>query len=193
MLSVYQLVSEPIKPAKPALRINTNLEYKQLFPTPAATANESSDIYSPLWDSCFDGPSSAPCRYDFPLSAASSSPSSSYPPPTTTTTTTTSTTTSFKIDPRAALLKPFSCTICKVAFMRKHDLVRHERIHDGSRPFKCNHCGKLFSRKDGLRRHENVDKVTKKIRCSRVFVPLSSYNIKEEIQDGIEKIMIKSV
>ncbi|VDM46637.1 unnamed protein product [Toxocara canis] len=45
------------------------------------------------------------------------------------------------------------CSICGKAFGKCSDLVRHYRIHSGSRPFSCNRCEKSFSLKSSLKLH----------------------------------------
>lgn len=47
--------------------------------------------------------------------------------------------------------KPHQCDQCPTAFMRKHDLIRHRRIHWVVKPFVCDGCNKAFSRKDALK------------------------------------------
>ncbi|KAJ3115146.1 hypothetical protein HDU96_001112 [Phlyctochytrium bullatum] len=47
---------------------------------------------------------------------------------------------------------PFTCKHCQRGFARKHDMLRHERLHDGVR-ITCQTCGRTFARADGLKRH----------------------------------------
>ncbi|CCG81292.1 Metallothionein expression activator [Taphrina deformans PYCC 5710] len=49
--------------------------------------------------------------------------------------------------------RPFRCTFCAAGFVRRHDLVRHSRIHGTGKDFVCG-CGKGFSRMDALNRHK---------------------------------------
>ncbi|KAI8900537.1 hypothetical protein BC833DRAFT_518127, partial [Globomyces pollinis-pini] len=48
----------------------------------------------------------------------------------------------------------YPCVSCELSFTRKHDLIRHERIHSGIKPYQCVRCGKGFVRKDALKRHQ---------------------------------------
>lgn len=48
--------------------------------------------------------------------------------------------------------RPFRCNVCAAGFVRRHDLVRHSRIHGTGKDFICG-CGKGFSRMDALNRH----------------------------------------
>lgn len=47
--------------------------------------------------------------------------------------------------------RPYECVKCDKTFVRQHDLVRHEKIHEEGE-FGCE-CGKRFTRNDALRRH----------------------------------------
>ena len=49
--------------------------------------------------------------------------------------------------------KTFSCPHCDRTFTRKYDVIRHQRIHTGSKPYKCPCCMKGFSRSDARIRH----------------------------------------
>ncbi|KAI9094013.1 hypothetical protein DFS34DRAFT_569665, partial [Phlyctochytrium arcticum] len=42
---------------------------------------------------------------------------------------------------------------CSREFARRHDLLRHERMHTNEKPFVCRHCGAGWGRSDALRRH----------------------------------------
>lgn len=64
------------------------------------------------------------------------------------------------------------CSICGKAFGKCSDLVRHYRIHSGSRPFSCNRCEKSFSLKSSLKLHlenhvreDNIDNYYTSARC----------------------------
>ncbi|KAJ3112340.1 hypothetical protein HDU96_004684 [Phlyctochytrium bullatum] len=46
----------------------------------------------------------------------------------------------------------FACPACPRTFLRKHDMLRHARLHLG-RKLVCGGCGKRFARADGLKRH----------------------------------------
>ncbi|KXS14610.1 hypothetical protein M427DRAFT_99520 [Gonapodya prolifera JEL478] len=49
--------------------------------------------------------------------------------------------------------RTFKCDNCPAAFVRKHDLRRHERIHLGLKPYVCRFCSKAFARLDAMNRH----------------------------------------
>ncbi|CEL52449.1 hypothetical protein RSOLAG1IB_00990 [Rhizoctonia solani AG-1 IB] len=42
---------------------------------------------------------------------------------------------------------------CNKDFARKHDWVRHQRVHTGQTPYECFNCGKSFKRSDARSRH----------------------------------------
>ncbi|KAI8833908.1 hypothetical protein BC829DRAFT_348280, partial [Chytridium lagenaria] len=48
--------------------------------------------------------------------------------------------------------RTFSCGVCARTFLRKHDMLRHEKLHEGKKAC-CAGCGKQFARHDGLKRH----------------------------------------
>ncbi|KAJ3219150.1 hypothetical protein HDU67_002483 [Dinochytrium kinnereticum] len=56
------------------------------------------------------------------------------------------------VDSSASTSMPFACRHCLRGFARKHDMLRHERLHEGLRVV-CESCGKTFARPDGLKRH----------------------------------------
>jgi uncharacterized Zn-finger protein len=45
------------------------------------------------------------------------------------------------------------CPYCVRSFVRKHDLIRHKRIHTGIKPYQCPCCLKGFSRSDARQQH----------------------------------------
>ncbi|GBL88539.1 Zinc finger protein 775 [Araneus ventricosus] len=49
--------------------------------------------------------------------------------------------------------RPFGCPTCMRCFMRKVELLRHERIHTGEKRFRCPECFKPFGRKDHMKKH----------------------------------------
>ncbi|XP_050086766.1 zinc finger protein 850-like [Anopheles aquasalis] len=55
------------------------------------------------------------------------------------------------------LERPHPCRYCGAAFVRKRQLVIHERRHTGDRPYSCEKCGKTFVEATALRKH--TDKV----------------------------------
>ncbi|TPX63866.1 hypothetical protein SpCBS45565_g06299 [Spizellomyces sp. 'palustris'] len=42
---------------------------------------------------------------------------------------------------------------CSRQFARRHDLIRHSRLHTNERPFVCTWCGAGWCRSDALKRH----------------------------------------
>ncbi|XP_053695600.1 zinc finger protein 420-like [Sabethes cyaneus] len=49
--------------------------------------------------------------------------------------------------------KPHQCSFCPLAFIRRRQLVIHERTHTGEKPFECQHCGQAFIQQSYLTRH----------------------------------------
>ncbi|XP_065088219.1 zinc finger protein 420-like [Ochlerotatus camptorhynchus] len=49
--------------------------------------------------------------------------------------------------------KPHQCSFCPLAFIRKRQLVIHERTHTGEKPYECQHCGQAFIQQSYLTRH----------------------------------------
>lgn len=49
--------------------------------------------------------------------------------------------------------RPFACSLCEKAFIKKIDLQRHEQIHSGLKPHCCAICNKSFLRKKNLNFH----------------------------------------
>lgn len=49
--------------------------------------------------------------------------------------------------------KPHQCSFCPLAFVRKRQLVIHERTHTGEKPYECQHCGQAFIQQSYLTRH----------------------------------------
>ncbi|XP_055551141.1 uncharacterized protein LOC129733352 [Wyeomyia smithii] len=49
--------------------------------------------------------------------------------------------------------KPHHCSFCPLAFIRRRQLVIHERTHTGEKPFECQHCGQAFIQQSYLTRH----------------------------------------
>lgn len=62
----------------------------------------------------------------------------------------------------------FECHLCDKKFTRKHNLLNHTRVHEGSKPFACSICDRLFTRKADCDRHERGHG-DKKFKC---FGPL---------------------
>ena len=49
--------------------------------------------------------------------------------------------------------RPFSCPDCSLKFVRRNDLIRHQRLHSDSRPFSCLKCRYTANRSDALKKH----------------------------------------
>lgn len=49
--------------------------------------------------------------------------------------------------------KPHQCSFCSLAFIRKRQLVIHERTHTGEKPFECPYCSQAFIQQSYLTRH----------------------------------------
>ncbi|KAJ1888577.1 hypothetical protein LPJ81_006289 [Coemansia sp. IMI 209127] len=56
-------------------------------------------------------------------------------------------------NPDSVDARPHSCEHCPRTFTRKHDLVRHQVMHDSTGAFKCTVCSRAFARLDVLERH----------------------------------------
>ncbi|PIO34379.1 hypothetical protein AB205_0182880, partial [Aquarana catesbeiana] len=50
--------------------------------------------------------------------------------------------------------KRFSCTECGKGFVKKSEIVRHQRSHMGEKPYSCLECRKCFSDKPTLYTHQ---------------------------------------
>ncbi|XP_055542369.1 zinc finger protein 420-like [Wyeomyia smithii] len=50
-------------------------------------------------------------------------------------------------------VRPHKCSKCPAAFIRKRQLLIHERIHTGDRPFACHICPKRFIQQNNLKKH----------------------------------------
>lgn len=62
--------------------------------------------------------------------------------------------------------RPFKCTLCKAAFVRKQDHTSHMNSHRSVRPYTCNHCGCQFIRKYNCIRHMREHEETKNFACT---------------------------
>ncbi|KAL1395249.1 hypothetical protein pipiens_011388, partial [Culex pipiens pipiens] len=49
--------------------------------------------------------------------------------------------------------KPHQCSFCSLAFIRKRQLIIHERTHTGEKPFECQYCSQAFIQQSYLTRH----------------------------------------
>lgn len=77
----------------------------------------------------------------------------------------------FELDKGKQFVCPFS-QICDQQFSRKHDLLRHIRIHTNEKAYRCERCFKAFTRLDALKRHMQVsEKYGGQCRAKRGRVP----------------------
>ncbi|XP_077323321.1 uncharacterized protein LOC143957058 [Lithobates pipiens] len=61
--------------------------------------------------------------------------------------------------------KRFPCTECKKSFIRKENLLTHQRIHRGEDPLSCSECGKSFIWKRQLVIHQRSHTGEKSLSC----------------------------
>ncbi|PIO31062.1 hypothetical protein AB205_0088820, partial [Aquarana catesbeiana] len=61
--------------------------------------------------------------------------------------------------------KPFSCSICGRCFIRRQEVIIHERTHKGQKPFSCPDCGKCFTTKKYLVKHQRTHTDQKPYSC----------------------------
>ena len=52
-------------------------------------------------------------------------------------------------------IRPFPCKDCRLKFVRKNDLKRHERLHSNTKPYSCDRCSHTTSRSDAMKRHKS--------------------------------------
>ena len=50
----------------------------------------------------------------------------------------------------------YNCSDCEYTTTRKGDLVKHERIHTGTKPFHCNYCNREFTQSSHLAVHKKL-------------------------------------
>ncbi|XP_055378722.1 zinc finger protein 54-like [Condylostylus longicornis] len=50
-------------------------------------------------------------------------------------------------------IKPWQCEICSNSFSRKSTLVKHQKLHTGTKEYTCSICGKAFAQSPGLYMH----------------------------------------
>lgn len=68
--------------------------------------------------------------------------------------------------------RPHTCDECGKAFMLKHHLLTHMRVHTGERPHVCPECGKTFALKHCLSTHmllHTAERPYKCMECSKTF------------------------
>lgn len=61
--------------------------------------------------------------------------------------------------------KPFRCTLCSGAFVRRAEFVAHMHAHRAQRPYTCNICGCQFIRKYNCQRHVREHDAAKRFVC----------------------------
>ena len=61
--------------------------------------------------------------------------------------------------------KPFPCDVCRKAFRKNHDLIRHTRTHTGEKPYACDICEKTFSQSNSLKYHNRSHTGEKPYSC----------------------------
>ncbi|XP_077341416.1 uncharacterized protein LOC143986884 [Lithobates pipiens] len=69
--------------------------------------------------------------------------------------------------------KRFPCTECEKCFVKKSEIVRHQRSHMGGKPYSCLECGKCFSNKPNLYTHQRIhtgEKLYSCLECGKCFV-----------------------
>ncbi|XP_075188660.1 uncharacterized protein LOC142273631 isoform X2 [Anomaloglossus baeobatrachus] len=83
--------------------------------------------------------------------------------------------------------KPFSCSECGKCFIRKSNLVVHQRSHTGEKPFSCSECGKCFIRKSNLLEHQRShtgDKPFSCSECGKCFIRKSNLVVHQRSHTG---------
>eukprot|EP00092_Neocalanus_flemingeri_P045984 GFUD01051613.1.p1 GENE.GFUD01051613.1~~GFUD01051613.1.p1 ORF type:complete len:297 (+),score=64.23 GFUD01051613.1:1417-2307(+) len=61
--------------------------------------------------------------------------------------------------------RDITCVVCKKQFVRKTELIIHQRTHTGETPYQCNMCEKAFSTIQGLKAHFNTHGGKKLFTC----------------------------
>ncbi|XP_073467616.1 uncharacterized protein [Aquarana catesbeiana] len=61
--------------------------------------------------------------------------------------------------------KPHSCPECEKCFSKKSHLYAHQRSHTGEKPHSCPECGKRFSEKSSLVKHQRFHTGVKPYSC----------------------------
>ncbi|XP_072279590.1 uncharacterized protein [Pyxicephalus adspersus] len=62
---------------------------------------------------------------------------------------------------------PLSCPECGKCFIWRRQLVIHQRTHTGEKPLTCSECGKSFSERSNLVRHQKSHSAERPFACSQ--------------------------
>ena len=63
--------------------------------------------------------------------------------------------------------KPIKCDQCNKCFIKKSNLIIHQRTHSGKKPFRYEHCDKCFADKCTLVTHQRAQYNEKPFECKQ--------------------------